>query len=86
MVIKLRVDSTGSHVRATVFVGPDVDHLAGSGELCFRHDEWMAFSASLVIGAETMNVNDPDPTRIIIEGDERAKRMVQTRQELEKEG
>jgi len=40
-VLKLRtVQETGGHVRVAVFVGPDVDHLALSGHLTFRHEEW----------------------------------------------
>jgi hypothetical protein len=48
-VFKLKYRKQGIHVRARLFVGPDEDHLALSGELCFREEEWKEFSKNLWI-------------------------------------
>lgn len=41
MTIKLRLEERGgAHVFVGVFVGPDADHLARSGLLTMRGEEW----------------------------------------------
>lgn len=42
MTIKLRLEERGgAHVFVGVFVGPDADHLARSGLLTMRAEEWI---------------------------------------------
>jgi hypothetical protein len=43
VLFKLKYQEQGTHVRAKLFVGPDEDHMALSGELCFRKEEWSEF-------------------------------------------
>jgi hypothetical protein len=48
IALKFRVDlETGGHVRVQCFVGTDLDHLALSGTLTFRQDEWPAVRSRL---------------------------------------
>jgi len=47
-VFKYRFEEYGAkHMRVSLFVGPDFDHFALSGELVFRLEEWDAFKGSL---------------------------------------
>lgn len=46
MYFKLKYRFAGSHVWARVFAGPDKEHLACSGDLCFTKEEWPVFFAS----------------------------------------
>jgi hypothetical protein len=46
-VFKLKYREQGVHVRVRLFVGPDKDHLALSGELCFRKEEWKEFKKNI---------------------------------------
>lgn len=51
-VSKWRVEQrTRAHVRVAVFVGHDIDHLALSGTLTFRTDEWTEMRATLGRGS-----------------------------------
>ncbi len=52
MVINVRGQILGNHVHARVFMGPDGDHLALSGQLVFTIGEWQLFGAALLLGAE----------------------------------
>jgi len=51
MILKIRDRLLGAHVHVDVFIGPDADHLAKSGELVFTVREWCAFGALLAYGA-----------------------------------
>lgn len=44
-VTKIRWLPDGVHIRVTVYCGPDWDHLARTGHLVMRPDEWEAFAA-----------------------------------------
>ena len=47
-VVKMRWNiPTPAHIRVTIFVGVDGDHLANTGELTFLHDEARRFRASI---------------------------------------
>jgi len=49
--MRLKVEPCGPHhVRSRVFFGPDSEHLANCGELCFRLEEWKSFQAALILG------------------------------------
>lgn len=52
----MKTERKGEHVHARIFVGPDLDHLALSGTLVFRLDEWLQFGAALCTGADVMEL------------------------------
>jgi hypothetical protein len=52
MTIKLRSRLLGAHVHATVFIGPDADHLASNGELVMDPRQWAGFNVLLGLGAK----------------------------------
>ncbi len=51
MILKLRMESQGVHVRVHFFVGPFDGNLASAGALVFRHSEAMAIATCLTSGA-----------------------------------
>jgi hypothetical protein len=51
MILKLRDRHMGGHVHVDVFIGPDADHLAKSGELVFKVSEWIAVGLTLAFGS-----------------------------------
>lgn len=62
--IRFRHQQAGGHVHVRVFVGPDVDHLAKSGDLAFREDErdkeWTAFRDAVAGGPTVRTVDFVD--------------------------
>lgn len=50
MIFKLRCARVGGHVDTRLFVGPDEDHLALSGRLSLRFDEYQLFLAVMELG------------------------------------
>ncbi len=50
MIFKIRSDIRGGHVKAQVYVGPDEDHLALSGRLILRLQEYQIFLAVMKFG------------------------------------
>lgn len=50
-VVMLVWELGAGHHRCIVFVGPDREHLASSGELTLRHDEAEAFRLTVRQGA-----------------------------------
>jgi hypothetical protein len=47
MLLKIKHTRKADHVHARVFIGPDAEHLALSGELIFSPVEWQCFSYAL---------------------------------------
>lgn len=62
---------TIGHVRCSVFVGPDADHLALSGNLVFRTDEWAhirdAIAAKWPLGVLLEDAAAPELSRGILQ-------------------
>jgi hypothetical protein len=54
MRMKVRFRRYGEHVRVQVFLGPDVEHYANCGSLCFNPDEWDAFRETLRYGQHAL--------------------------------
>lgn len=52
MVLKIRHTLHGSHVHAEFFVGPDEAHLAATGSLILRPDEFAALAQTLRFGVD----------------------------------
>jgi hypothetical protein len=50
MRIKLRIHEGPAHDRITVFIGPDLEHLACAGELTMRPEESRDFEYALAYG------------------------------------
>lgn len=61
MILKLAEHLQGAHVRVTVYVGPDTDHLAHAGQLVFRLDEWPTLAAVLENGCPGVVLRGPCP-------------------------
>jgi hypothetical protein len=58
-VFRFRItDKNEAHTRVNLFVGPDADHLALSGGLTFRTDEFPAFADAIT---EYNERNEPEP-------------------------
>lgn len=66
MIIKVVWRQHPAHVRARIFSGPDVEHLALNGELAFHYAEWERFEMLLSIGAWNGQEHF-DPADLIIE-------------------
>lgn len=45
MIFKFQTRLAGEHVHARLYIGPDEEHLAHSGVLIMRKDEWLSFLA-----------------------------------------
>lgn len=85
MHIRSRYKHLGDHVHVKVFVGEDDGHLALSGKLCFRKNEWNIFSLVLSFGAGAFGelfMNEPVTTDKI---DERLIDNLQETSEVIKE-
>lgn len=65
-------DENPAHTRVSLYTGPDDEHLALSGDLCFRSDEFRAFANAIteynernepaeVAGIRCPTCESPDP-------------------------
>jgi hypothetical protein len=59
MIIRIRYEGEGSHVRARVFTGPDRANCGLSGTLMIRLDDWPDFKAQMEkAGAEVLALDE----------------------------
>ena len=77
MVIKLRSELRGQHVREAVFGGPDREHLALLGNLTMNIGEWQLFGAALLMGAKQTKGH----LTVILEGDQEVVRALEIQPE-----
>ena len=52
MVYKTKAKKRGGHVHVRFYAGPDGEHLAYLGKLCFLVGEWRLFGAILLLGVD----------------------------------
>lgn len=57
-MIVVRDKLRGGHVHSHIWMGPDKDHLALTGTLVMRRDEWYSFWAILNAGVEHLGYKD----------------------------
>ena len=50
MTFKLYYSRKGAHVHVSMFAGTDQDHLAHTGNLTLRENEWAEFRRVLILG------------------------------------
>lgn len=68
MVFKLRHRQPYEHVRVTVFVGEDADHLQNCGTLAMRPREWLVFSRMLYTAPPVIGLSEGDVlTEVLLE-------------------
>lgn len=64
-MVKLRSRLRGAHRHVSVFMGPDADHLALTGELVMGPADWMIFAAGFAMGARRFT-----PLTVVFEDDD----------------
>ncbi len=68
MVIKLKIDRSGHHVRATFFTGVDREHLQHSGVVTLGSvGDWQGFGAALTHGCNELRVSGQPLVELIVE-------------------
>ena len=68
MILRVREEHVGKHIRCRLFMGPDEDHLALLGILHMDVQEWYPLHTALMVGSKSVpsfEVQFPDEETVV---------------------